>query len=124
MIKPLLLNLILFIFIWIQPLAFSQTKDTSWSGKYRQITGAHNLDIDQFSSDGIEVEIARVHNPTHTNSSQFLAFIHGDTAVFKEEPDCRVELKRTKKGIIISDFCGGPGDDTGLYTKTLPPTKK
>lgn len=98
----------------------SQNINNSWSGKYRQATGVHELVIDQYESNAIAVEIVKVRDPKSHPTANFLATIKDNMAfmaLFREEPDCRVELKRTKKGIIISNFCGGSGTDEGLYIK-------
>lgn len=94
--------------------------NNSWSGKYRQATGVHELVIDQYESDAIAVEIVKVRDPKSHPTANFLATIKDNMAfmtLLRKEPDCRVELKRTKKGIIISNFCGGSGADAGLYIK-------
>ncbi len=114
------LILIGLFFVILPPTAFSRKKGNSWSGKYRQDTGLYNLIINQVETDLLEVDIVKVKNPEQLSKASFLADVKGNLAKMisiHDDPDCRFELKRIKEGIKISDFCGGTGDDVGLYRK-------
>ncbi len=117
--KKIIILLILF-FTMPYPFAYSQKKMDSWSGKYRQDTGLYNLIINQVVTDMLEVSFVKIKNRKRLVTANFLANVKGDLAnmmSIHDDPDCRVELRKTRNGIKISDFCGGPGDDIGLYRK-------
>jgi len=91
-----------------------------WSGVYRQTSGIHDLYIDQFDSKGLSLDLVKKGQSvdTHTrNDMRLVAIINGDVAVVPDEEDCEVKLKLTQVGIELSDLCGGPHDQGGLYKR-------
>lgn len=100
--------------------ALPQNRNDSWSRRYRQVTGNYDLIIDQVESDMIEVTILKAQDPGPYASAIFLATIKNDIAtmkLLKNEPDCQMELKRVEDDIVVSDFCGGRGDEVGQYDR-------
>ena len=97
------------------------TPKSSWSGKYRHVTGKFELIIKQWDTDGLSVDIIRKNKPNDPPYGSFVAFIkRKNLAEYADarERSCKVLLKRVTEGIIIYDHCGGSGEDAGLYQKT------
>jgi hypothetical protein len=76
------------------------------------------MSLNHFSEESVAVDIYPVSQPDKFTSN-FFADIKNDEVIFTDRynPDCRVNFKKTNEGIIVTDYCGGNSDDTGLYTR-------
>lgn len=82
-------------------------------------SGKFEMSLDHFSEEAVSVDIYQTSRPDKF-TGRFFADIKGDEAVFKDrtDPNCKVLLKNTSEGIIVTDHCGGNNNDTGLYKRT------
>lgn len=92
---------------------------SSWSGRYRHVSGEFELLLQQFAEDSLAADIVRVPESSQQDVfAGFFASIEKDVAVSRDrtDPDCRFELRRLKEGIEFSDLCHPVGyHDVGLY---------
>lgn len=90
----------------------------SWNGRYQHVSRAFELLLKKFDVDSVAVDIIRT-DPAEKSETvaSFFAVLKDDVVVFQDrhEPACRMELKKVNDGIVVSDFCGGTGEDVGLY---------
>ena len=107
-------------FLSIFTFAGSGIPKSLWSGKYQHVTGKFELIIKQWDTDGLSVDIIRKNRPNDPPYGSFVAFIkRKNLAEYADakERSCKVLLKRVTEGIFVYDYCGGTGEDAGLYQK-------
>ena len=76
------------------------------------------MDIDEFDSVQLKININRKNDPTGKWVDQFMAFADGKTARhsdIQEPKRCWIEFKRDEKGVQVNDHCSGPKEESGFY---------
>jgi hypothetical protein len=89
-----------------------------WNGKYQHISGKFDLILDRISKEFVEVDIFELpRSNVQRAKTSFVADVKDDKAIFQagRGEKCRVELQIVDRGVMISDFCNGTGEDVGLY---------
>ena len=73
---------------------------------------------EQFAPNWISVDLLKrgqTQDYYAASDNRFLAKIHNKVATFTDHESCRVELRKTDKAVILTDFCGGTPDEQGTY---------
>ena len=107
-------------FLSISTVALGGPPKSLWSGKYQHVTGKFELTIKQWDATALAVDIILKNKPNDPPYGSFVAFIKSkNLAEFSDarEQSCKVLFKRVPEGIFVYDYCGGSGEDAGLYQK-------
>jgi hypothetical protein len=98
----------------------SSLQANDWSGNYLSLSGKHNLIISYEDQEDKMLSFEIVNFKTLERVSSAIAFFKDDLATthFLPETDgCIIKLSHSRKGIFVSDFCGGRDLITGYYQK-------
>ena len=94
------------------------TQSDPWQGQYQHFSSRFVLILDHISKEFVEVDIFELpRSNAQRPRASFVADLKDNKAIFQagRGEKCRVELQLIDRGIIVSNFCNGTGEDTGLY---------
>ncbi len=86
-----------------------------WHARYQHTSGKFYLLLNHFTDDAVAVDVIEYGKKKPRN--MYFAEVKADLAIFRDrtDSDCRFILKKTDKGIVISEQCHGTGEIDGLY---------
>jgi hypothetical protein len=103
------------IFLTITSCQSNRTPIDPWHARYQHESGKFYLILNHFRDDAVAVDVIEQGQKKPRN--MYFAELKADLAIFNDrtDSDCRFILKKTDKGIVISDQCHGTGEIDGLY---------